>query len=158
MIASIITGVVTGPYMWHFVNHTTIFEAYRKMIITGYYGAELAMIYLGLNVIPDYITLFETRLILRVIRCSHASLWLLLMLCDIAFTIATPICALVTIRSLLYTDTAIHGNMLSLWVYNWRFVLAVRIALMVVPPAMLTSILLWLYAGSGFLLKEIGRA
>src|ERR1035438_1883470 len=83
MIASIITGVVTGPYMWHFVNHTTIFEAYRKMIITGYYGAELAMIYLGLNVIPDYITLFETRLILRVIRCSHASLWLLLMLCDI---------------------------------------------------------------------------
>jgi hypothetical protein len=132
------------------------------------------------NIIPDYISLLETRLILRWL--SRSDNWLLLttlLICDLAVTFTL---ALTGAMSAEIADYAIVGwwrlgpsiwpeisgiaarkiqfTVLSLWLNPgsvFDLFLDPIILRVWLFAAFFTSIWLWLYAGAGFLLKGARR-
>src|ERR1039457_6097692 len=75
-VASIMTGVLTGPHFLHFLIDATAPKDLRQF--TAKAGTQFVLFYLSVSVIPDHISLFETRLILRLMRRSQGSLWVFL--------------------------------------------------------------------------------
>jgi hypothetical protein len=117
------------------------------------------------NVIPDYVSLLETRLVLRYMsRTEQAGKWVLLILLDGLVTIAWATAFVLGIQRVyaflfphLYLFAFRHPNLF--WQYAaaygedilWVWVLDFRWTFVV--PAFFTSVWLWLYAGSGLFIR-----
>jgi hypothetical protein len=126
--------------------------------------------------IPDYVSLLETRYVLKAMkRVRFGAVWGLLICLDLAITFALGlfgayatiyVCARshsvllfrllvrlphsgVAVLALIY-HTSFGGHRNLLWDLLWH-------TPYMVFPAFFTSIWLWLYAGSGFLLKAARR-
>jgi hypothetical protein len=91
------------------------------------------------NILPDYVSLLETRFVLKLMRGSTLLPTLLLLVVDVVFTGGTA--AAWNALLLLPRQGKAFTDFLEMDV-AW-----------LVYPAFFTSIWLWLYAGSGFLLK-----
>jgi hypothetical protein len=133
------------------------------------------------NVIPDYLALWSTRLTLRFMR-SWARLTLLFLLSDLVMTLWLS-CVGMLVGGEAYTYVWRHHwtphanfsrpmeiDLTGIGLGYWKapfyiFVFGVPMGygeiiaepLPMLVPAMVTSIWLWLYAGSGFLLKFARR-
>jgi len=115
------------------------------------------------NVLPDYVSLLETRFIMRLIGKSKAGLshvlWLTV---DFVVTYAIGLFATVFVfwsllalaHNLSFAYT-VHGavEMLTSCFTRWRLPGLAHFETFWFFPAFFTSIWLWLYAGSGFILK-----
>jgi len=110
-----------------------------------------------LIVLPGYIALFETRIILGLMRRCGPFHWLGLMLLDLVFTLATSTVWPVTAADLMSDAPISISGWLGEALFMFKGSAWLRISVAVIPPTMLTSIWLWLYAGSGFLLKAARR-
>jgi hypothetical protein len=132
----------------------------------------LLVVLLVTNLVPDYISLLKTRLLLRVAQRSRSRSYLMTIL--VAEFLVTLYIALVAVTYglsavLASTSSALAVKMLadptvilkafnpaelylSLWLVNEPGVAA----LWLFPP-FFTSVWLWLYAGSGFVVKAAQR-
>jgi hypothetical protein len=123
------------------------------------------------NILPDYLSLLETRFALRIMRKHNSPLlWCVVIVSDIAFTfvIAAVVSFVMTVigTSGYYQD--VMGNIvlggpgfggptyLTPGEARFDFILK-AFPLLWFFPIFFTSIWLWLYAGSGFLLKAAQR-
>jgi len=100
-----------------------------------------------MNVIPDYVSLLESRLCLRLMTTNHSFLPMMLLLSiDLVFT--TIIAGIPFFAAYMGFEALVLGEI----PVNVPFIAALWFF-----PAFFTSIWLWLYAGSGFLLKAAHR-
>jgi|HubBroStandDraft_6_1064221.scaffolds.fasta_scaffold326672_1 hypothetical protein len=148
---------------------------------------ELIVLIVVGNALPDYISLLETRWCLRMIARTHSGiLWVILVMVDFVFTFAIAASAVVILSGPFLFVTVI-SNLFSFDLTTTITVLLDQLKLtsglflrMVQSPseswgivrsltrgdprytvfffpAFFTSVWLWLYAGSGFLLKAARR-
>lgn len=125
------------------------------------------------NALPDYFSLGETRIVLHFMRKTNRTFVLTLLLC--VDCVATLFSAFITFVVWLFVSRyfaeefgmfhPIKSGVISNW-FDFRSFDTIQIdlygndvlfLLMFVVPSMFTSIWLWLYAGSGFLLKAARR-
>lgn len=115
------------------------------------------------NALPDYISLLETRFVLSIMRkTQNLILRLLLLVCDLILTVAVESGIIVIgYNSLVLLAAHHHGYSLDTMPYNvWPLTTLVEepsLRLFFLYPCLFTSVWLWLYAGSGFLLKFARR-
>jgi hypothetical protein len=111
------------------------------------------------NVVPDFISLIETRYILNFMQQSQSAFAQLIgVIVDLALTLAISLVTAHIILSTVWYDSPFAWKWTPLAILghptdsrqNHRW-------LTIVIPAFLTSIWIWLYAGSGFLLKAARR-
>jgi hypothetical protein len=151
-IASIAIGLLGFPLAMDLsLNRQLISD-----IVTHHGGLlnEVGGVLLLGSVVPDYVSLLETRFVLRLMRGCSGFARLLLMTLDLVFTLATAI-GVSTFIAALFFARVFSSDPFSVWGagFNYLFVGQHSLGRALIPPAMLTSIWLWLYAGSGFLLK-----
>lgn len=117
-------------------------------------------------IIPPYLSLLETRLILRVMkRTSHSLTWVLLLIIDLIITGYTSVVFVYVAVVLAKGADDLGGTIISLPFkiaqhpidLAWILVAPKATASFLFIPCLFTSIWLWLYAGSGFLLKAARR-
>lgn len=145
------------------------------------FWALLFLMVLTANLVPDYLSLLESRLLLGLMLKTTSPLrWILLLLLDLLVTSWIAIVAVHTFIGANLTATLPEGvDRLTAW-WSWvglsfpQAVLhpitsanktvrdmfsgdGVRNGPLFFYPAFFTSIWLWLYAGSGFLLKAARR-
>lgn len=118
----------------------------RDFIVWGFWG----------NVLPDYVSLLETRYVLRLVQYTKATkLKLIGVIVDLFLTTAISLIAAHIVLTIVWelpwswTPSAILRHPLDSH-QNHRWVV-------IILPAFLTSIWLWLYVGSGLLLKAAHR-
>jgi hypothetical protein len=113
---------------------------------------------LAINVLPDYVSLLETRWLLSYMQRSRDGfVWLGLVLLDF---VLTTIIGLLAVN--YFGDIAFNQGVPKIhsWVSKPFFMVKMFFSLRMwyyFYPAFFTSIWLWLYAGSGFLLKAARR-
>jgi hypothetical protein len=127
-----------------------------RFLLHTYNGAEMwwwLLISFGVlwslllvNVLPDYVSLLETRLLLKMMREATTARICLLFLCDLVFTVGTAFCWNLALSAVV-GESGQPSVMLD----------PRRAGLWMVYPAFLTSTWLWLYVASGFLLKAARR-
>jgi len=164
-VASVFFGflgaLVVVPFImgWHGDPSLDVFALYE-------YGPVVLILALTLSVLPDYLSLFETRLILNIMRGSTSFWWPVLMVLDLLFTIGTAIIWSTTFLAIVLQSIQYlvgEPDPEFTLVRSWQFVRIYLFGrefpfgLMFIPSAIFTSIWLWLYAGSGFLLKFARR-
>jgi hypothetical protein len=148
-----------------FINETEFRISESVVVVALLYG-------LFFNVIPDYLSLLETRYVLNRLKATRSILavavWLVIDL-YITSVIATLTCllgldtlALAEAKRQFGSSVIVHHDLLDdvLFALFRSFHPLHRYRLSVVLwyfPAFFTSIWLWLYAGSGFLLKAARR-
>jgi hypothetical protein len=168
LIAWLLTGMLFQSFTWR-----------REL--------ELLFLIVVGNALPDYVSLLETRWCLRMIARTHSGvLWVILVIVDFVFTFAIAASAVVilsgpflfvTVMSTLFsfdlttTITILLDHLkLSFGLFlqmvqspseSWGIVKSLTSRdpryTVFFFPAFFTSIWLWLYAGSGFLLKTARR-
>lgn len=113
------------------------------------------------NVLPDYVSLLETRYVMGLIRKAESSfLRLALILLDFVLTSSIALLTAHTILSMWSVN-----NDPRRWDWSWSGVVVSHFMdfhqnhswIVFVFPAFLTSIWLWLYTGSGFLIRAARR-
>ena len=132
---------------------------------------------LVVNCVPDYLSLLETRFMLNLMR-SHATTICraLVVLIDFAITLIIAVVAASFATLIRYSGIVIQAVLQSnaphkleiirlvlpalgrqFLTTRWIAFNIVALAPLYITPAFFTSIWLWLYAGSGFLLKAARR-
>lgn len=126
------------------------------------------------NFLPDYFSLLETRWILKAMRSSTGMMWIVMLGADLLVTIVIALIA-ASVGLFMYSVVSvgrtfeISGKVLvftfshaligprGLWPPWWIRYLVSQNGILWIYPAFFTSIWLWLYVGSGFLLKAARR-
>ena len=156
----------------------TTWTYYRTITFDGPFILVLLGVLIISNVLPDYISLLETRKLLSLMsRSKRGAVWLIVLIIDgfVTVTIASwgTILALILMMSLI-GRLPFSGLMLLAVVLFWPLWLVLvpgimtaliwggglntsSIGFVTLLPAFFTSIWLWLYAGSGFILKAARR-
>jgi len=112
------------------------------------------------NVIPDYLSLLETRLVLAWMKRTNSPLGLIgWMTLDLVATACTALFATYVLLSFMWVGTDPRTWQWSLEAVRSDFSdpHSFNSARAFFIPGFFTSIWLWLYAGSGFLLKAARR-
>jgi hypothetical protein len=119
-----------------------------------------------MNALPDYVALLSTRLVLAGMRRTDKGVaWIILLALDLWLT------TVIVMFPVMLLNAAITGGVhpVNLFTYcklctvhvltflKYTFLIARDSGGYVIFPAFFTSIWLWLYAGSGFLLKAARR-
>jgi|SRR5476649_212889 hypothetical protein len=133
--------------------------SYRWQLVTlDYWWDTLQFGFIG-NVLPDFVSLLETRYVLGIMqRTTSAVLHFGWVVVDLALTSAISLLTAHLILSVWWPDSPL----------SWRWSFSAILGhpkdfhqnhswLSFVIPPFLTSIWLWLYAGSGFILKAARR-
>jgi len=164
ILTTVISILVSTPYVAHLVYNQSITATYSNLIHGMASGPSLSLagvilLWVVANGLPDYISLWETRYVLTLMARCNPYLWPLLMFLDLGLTVSTPVAVVVTI--LVFDYNRPLGSLADWWSgFRDSFdpnVLVGGIGPLTLVPAMATSIWLWLYAGSGFLLKAARR-
>jgi hypothetical protein len=149
-VISYLSIFVVGSYLDGLRYSFTSYQIYAKFRY-GFVG----------NVLPDYVSLLETRYVMSLIRKAETSL-LRAVLVLVDFILTSSI-ALLTAHTILSTwwvnddprkwDWSLSGIVVNHFLdfhqsHSW---------ITFVIPAFLTSIWLWLYTGSGFLIRASRR-
>jgi hypothetical protein len=142
-VAIIAIGIVVSSSLHAIVTHnreapaSVLLRLIPRFVFLALFG----------NVLPDYISLLETRFALSLMnRFISAWLWMVIIVADL---IITTLIAVVGSAVLLFgTDPS--GELIADVGYSSLFLLWIL-------PAFFTSIWIWLYAGSGFILKAARR-
>jgi hypothetical protein len=147
-IVSYIARLLVGAYVdanWKF-TWLWDYHGIWDLIVWGFFG----------NVIPDYISLLETRFVLSLVqRTRSTTLKLLGVILDFVLTSTISL-------------IAAHIVLTIVWELPWRWTPSAILThpldshqnhrwLVIMIPAFLTSIWLWLYVGAGLLLKASYR-
>jgi hypothetical protein len=154
------------------------FTGDETLRFTAQFTLLLLVLSLLINVLPDYCSLGETRIVLWAMqKTNHAHAWILLLFADLfvtmlssvmtfvlwgvvstyfaaAFGIGHPVKPGIIAHSL---DARSFMTIQHALYYGWYYGVDPLWFMMFVLPCILTSIWLWLYAGSGFLLKAARR-
>jgi hypothetical protein len=119
-----------------------------------------------MNALPDYVALLSTRLVLAGMRRTDKGVaWIVLLALDLWLT------TVIVMFPVMLLNAVITGGVrpISLFTYlklctvhvltfmKYTFLIARDSGGYVIFPAFFTSIWLWLYAGSGFILKTAKR-
>jgi len=130
-------------------------------------GHGIVMLLIGSvigNVLPDYISLLETRIALRILcRRDRTATYVGVLAFDLLFTIGVAIVAAMIAGWVIVDVLVLHGAKTITEPYPFSTGLSAalfinqNLVLLWILPAFFTSIWLWLYAGSGFLLKAARR-
>jgi hypothetical protein len=148
---------------------------------------ELIFLIVVGNALPDYISLLETRWCLRVMAGTHSGvLWVILVMVDVVFTFAIGGSAVVILSGPFLFVTVVSNlfsfdltTTITMLLDQLKLTFGLFLQMVQRPseswgivrsltsrdprytvfffPAFFTSIWLWLYAGSGFLLKAARR-
>jgi hypothetical protein len=141
-------------------------HAWKNDYLTAPTLAGWAVLILVINVLPDFLSLLESRLVLAMMgRTQKAVNWILLILIDFVLTFGIAFFACLVFAWLgglfVYVyDQEPERPPLSQSIFVARKIIGSGFGAataMWFYPAFFTSIWLWLYAGSGFLLKAARR-
>jgi hypothetical protein len=154
-VASVSVGFICLPFVLGFTP-SVIYEMWQMSKTDPKVRSTIVFFACSIpvgSIIPDYLTLLETRIILRIMG-DQISRWVFLLVLDLALTFATAIVWTTSVMALIETS---HSHQ-WLWQFQSLFFDAeTPLGWIVIPSAVFTSIWLWLYAGSGFLLKAARR-
>lgn len=123
----------------------------------------LLLVVMFTNILPDYLSLLESRVLLGVMRRSESiPLWTLALLGDIWLTVFIGFTPVIVLSAILANQ---YGSLLgffeSAMLHPIRLIESaywyISVSPVVILPAFFTSIWLWLYAGSGLILKAARR-
>ena len=148
-------------------NHiafTTRFSVLKEAFSQPQWMVPLIFSAAALNVLPDYLSLLETRWILRRMQARHQILRFLIL--DVILTSAIASSALYVVWNVsvaFFGPSIVEYRVVGSASTGYGVVKTVTFPALLVRrvfwlyPAFFTSIWLWLYAGSGFLLKAARR-
>jgi hypothetical protein len=148
-LGSLLVGLVIFPI----TGDSSLPEYYATYLKKEGQLLGIAIFYTFIAVIPGYVCLFETRFILSIMKRSRAAFWFLLMLCDLIIKSTTVVVLSVMLTSFVYGTP---GSVAIRELYFQKGSIS-GVGISVAVSAAVTSIWLWLYAGSGFLLKAARR-
>jgi hypothetical protein len=135
---SLLASFTVGPLAWFlFSIHAGTLEEW----------AMIGLLVIMCNALPDYLCLIKTRFLIGQMRDrNRLSIAILL-----AFDLVTTFVIAFIPTTLLMVDSESHGHPIDLdhWIHGT--------ILAWLCPAYISSIWLWLYAGSGFILKAAQR-
>jgi hypothetical protein len=114
------------------------------------------------NAIPDYLSLLKTRYLIGKLSSVSQAFWILILAVDLGIDVLFAYVSLVlaAIVAVFYTNglsPEATSNLMPWWISQLVHFRAPPEFTFWFYPAFFTSVWLWLYAGSGFLLKMAKR-
>ena len=149
-IASVLTTTVSVLFSWFLYEQSKV-DSLSLHFRDGFMA----------NILPDYVSLLKARVLIGWMRSMrHGSALLGVIVMDFALTLGWALFTALVLIHVLYGGTPdIAGALNVAFNHSFDMLFVMRRIGMwyVIYPMFFTSIWLWLYAGSGFILKAARR-